>query len=100
HTRFDCDWSSDVCSSDLAVNSDTPALDIEEARNHVRDGGFPSPAWSHKCNDLAALSLEGDSMKHLRLAIVAEVNLLEAHMALHRSEERRVGKEGGAQRGR
>src|SRR2546427_2170375 len=20
HTRFDCDWSSDVCSSDLAVN--------------------------------------------------------------------------------
>src|SRR2546430_13596827 len=21
HTRFDCDWSSDVCSSDLAVHS-------------------------------------------------------------------------------
>src|SRR5688572_32395383 len=21
HTRFDCDWSSDVCSSDLMVNS-------------------------------------------------------------------------------
>src|SRR3990167_2160051 len=22
HTRFDCDWSSDVCSSDLPTNSD------------------------------------------------------------------------------
>src|SRR2546430_10858963 len=21
HTRFDCDWSSDVCSSDLAINT-------------------------------------------------------------------------------
>src|SRR2546430_7730107 len=26
HTRFDCDWSSDVCSSDLeVVNADDPA---------------------------------------------------------------------------
>src|SRR5256886_11651925 len=24
HTRFDCDWSSDVCSSDLALPPDTP----------------------------------------------------------------------------
>ncbi len=72
-----------------AVNSDTPALHIEEARNHVRDGGFPSPARSHERNDLAALSLEGDSMKHLRLAIVAEVHLLEAHMALHRWQGKR-----------
>src|SRR2546427_1330088 len=23
HTRFDCDWSSDVCSSDLATNGGT-----------------------------------------------------------------------------
>src|SRR2546430_4901127 len=26
HTRFDCDWSSDVCSSDLALR--TPALEL------------------------------------------------------------------------
>src|SRR2546430_4202495 len=25
HTRFDCDWSSDVCSSDLFINVDFPA---------------------------------------------------------------------------
>src|SRR2546430_4894772 len=24
HTRFDCDWSSDVCSSDLATRYETP----------------------------------------------------------------------------
>src|SRR3972149_10737015 len=23
HTRFDCDWSSDVCSSDLCLSKDT-----------------------------------------------------------------------------
>src|SRR3972149_146505 len=24
HTRFDCDWSSDVCSSDLSPSADRP----------------------------------------------------------------------------
>src|SRR2546430_9015262 len=27
HTRFDCDWSSDVCSSDLTVR-DFPSLEV------------------------------------------------------------------------
>src|SRR2546430_7791870 len=26
HTRFDCDWSSDVCSSDLLLFQDPPLL--------------------------------------------------------------------------
>src|SRR2546430_10089102 len=30
HTRFDCDWSSDVCSSDLAVPSFGSASDPTE----------------------------------------------------------------------
>src|SRR2546430_16502157 len=29
HTRFDCDWSSDVCSSDLAVFLDALEADAE-----------------------------------------------------------------------
>src|SRR3989475_7632113 len=33
HTRFDCDWSSDVCSSDLARRS-APAR--RRARGHLR----------------------------------------------------------------
>src|SRR2546430_6414814 len=35
HTRFDCDWSSDVCSSDLA-RSESPGTRAE--RNPFRDG--------------------------------------------------------------
>src|SRR5205085_7337216 len=33
HTRFDCDWSSDVCSSDLVGNGDVVRVrrgDLEE----------------------------------------------------------------------
>src|SRR2546427_7920489 len=34
HTRFDCDWSSDVCSSDLAEISDTaPPASLPAAAN-------------------------------------------------------------------
>src|SRR2546427_10425911 len=36
HTRFDCDWSSDVCSSDLFSSSGAPSLWDPESGN-VRD---------------------------------------------------------------
>src|SRR5205823_972922 len=68
----------------IAVNGDAPALDVKKARNQVGDGGFSRAARSHERDDLAALSLEGHPMKHLRLAIVAEVHLLEVQIALHR----------------
>src|SRR2546430_12216159 len=35
HTRFDCDWSSDVCSSDLETDTEVLAHLIEE---HVAKG--------------------------------------------------------------
>src|SRR5256886_12042186 len=38
HTRFDCDWSSDVCSSDLAL-----LLSREERLEHVGLGFFAHP---------------------------------------------------------
>src|SRR2546427_12818833 len=31
HTRFDCDWSSDVCSSDLLVNFSDIATTVDSA---------------------------------------------------------------------
>src|SRR5688572_31386608 len=47
HTRFDCDWSSDVCSSDLSTHSTWPSAgggghEIEPEKNtlairHVAD---------------------------------------------------------------
>src|SRR5207237_4328969 len=52
HTRFKCDWSSDVCSSDLfSCNGGrrcrVPALDWKSnGRTCVQDGGGRSPLVS------------------------------------------------------
>src|SRR2546427_2969249 len=35
HTRFDCDWSSDVCSSDLLHNQPFDMVRGEELHAHV-----------------------------------------------------------------
>src|SRR2546430_6507510 len=35
HTRFDCDWSSDVCSSDL-----TPTDGMQQPRSTLREPGL------------------------------------------------------------
>src|SRR2546430_3781160 len=40
HTRFDCDWSSDVCSSDLRCLS----LPITAHQDGIRDAPPASPA--------------------------------------------------------
>src|SRR5256886_4452973 len=41
HTRFDCDWSSDVCSSDLAINDTVSESDrITGAIAGVRAHGY------------------------------------------------------------
>src|SRR2546427_8694957 len=77
HTRFDCDWSSDVCSSDLPclqrVFITTPALRTTTLRlitssKHI--AFYPITVVSHS---LWRMSNGGE--------------------AIGRSEERRVGKE-------
>src|SRR5690242_21713345 len=71
HTRLTCDWSSDVCSSDL-VERDRRA----DARNH-----------------------DAETAQRLALVVDLEHAGRDAHVAAqriqhaHRSEERRVGKE-------
>src|SRR2546430_2972479 len=79
HTRFDCDWSSDVCSSDLSSGATklipyTTALQREFQRA-IR-------AW------IADLFLHQPALlcgqAYWSISPVAQV---------HRSEERRVGKE-------
>src|SRR5256886_8113237 len=79
HTRFDCDWSSDVCSSDLAVCAfhygrlDVLSVGATE-KGSLRGGGEPG----------------GHVMSTLR---TAELTLASRANAYVRSEERRVGKE-------
>src|SRR2546430_3944545 len=51
HTRFDCDWSSDVCSSDLEDASDTPTPEDRDQRrkygtNAEQDRAFALAAAS------------------------------------------------------
>src|SRR5688572_32539598 len=67
HTRFDCDWSSDVCSSDL--------VEAFEAA--------PDRDWAY-----AAKLFSDDSSGTRRI-----LHLRVDRATLLRSEERRVGKE-------
>src|SRR2546430_12135731 len=77
HTRFDCDWSSDVCSSDL---SSQPIWDADTSLSPAgapRGAGSPDPTAT-------AARLDATSA----LATGAEI-----WRNSSRSEERRVGKE-------
>src|SRR5256886_5478781 len=79
HTRFDCDWSSDVCSSDLPVAA--PKVAIEFARTNER---FVILGGS-----MGKTVLNVDGVK----ALAALPSLDELRGKIVRSEERRVGKE-------
>src|SRR2546430_6007743 len=77
HTRFDCDWSSDVCSSDLAdaahMLADVAALGLALIAASIAQ----RPATPQR------------SFGFMRLEILAAL----VNGAVLRSEERRVGKE-------
>src|SRR5256886_6947372 len=44
HTRFDCDWSSDVCSSDLMIVPPIPS--------GARPPNIPPPLWPRRSSTL------------------------------------------------
>src|SRR5688572_32525611 len=71
HTRFDCDWSSDVCSSDLQLPHESIIYVADTARQ---------PYGPKRIAEVRAHALE--VMDHLV-----------EHDVKMRSEERRVGKE-------
>src|SRR5207237_4430998 len=78
HTRFKCDWSSDVCSSDLFVMAGVGAFYLLTKRDEIYGRTF-----------LRAGVLSGTVAAILQLFPTGDM----------RSEERRVGKEcrcGGA----
>src|SRR5205085_4098280 len=79
HTRFDCDWSSDVCSSDL---SGVAHVLLELAQGVVL---APAAGVAHVGPPWAV----GQEARHHERRMAKLV-------AGTRSEERRVGKEGGS----
>src|SRR5256886_9801964 len=78
HTRFDCDWSSDVCSSDLFTASNLPAPPAGRTYQLWILTAQPAP--------VSAGLLKPDANGRVNA-------VFETPPDLPRSEERRVGKE-------
>src|SRR2546430_6859609 len=77
HTRFDCDWSSDVCSSDL-----------------TKVNGISVPNFSDAVGNTPTLPLNAIGENYSQQFIFALTHaLMIADFFGCRSEERRVGKE-------
>src|SRR4051794_41485490 len=89
HTRLTYDWSSDVCSSDLPLRDGIGLRGRAEVHQPLGDG------------ELALLQLDdllgrGDLLAQGRLADRGRDEVAGEHQARRlRSEERRVGEEGG-----
>src|SRR2546430_5376800 len=75
HTRFDCDWSSDVCSSDLLVS------------------GFFTSAWAPGATLLSTARSQFATLDLRDVVLVVGGVYAGAATNSARSEERRVGKE-------
>src|SRR2546430_7531039 len=73
HTRFDCDWSSDVCSSDLS--SESWRIRVAQDSELRRDDN--------------SMAFAANSASEQLLIGVRTINV----GGIKRSEERRVGKE-------
>src|SRR5207237_5394058 len=89
HTRFKCDWSSDVCSSDLFSSADGILGTIDLSQNN-----FLGRGW------LATIKIRaGANIQQGQLSFT-EPWLFDRPLAagfdlFSRSEERRVGQGGG-----
>src|SRR2546430_5513425 len=83
HTRFDCDWSSDVCSSDLCSHCFGEMG--EEVRQVVASLGYERAQDLVGRSDLLVQSRAKDAIDLTEMIRPLEEML--------RSEERRVGKE-------
>src|SRR2546430_5269301 len=79
HTRFDCDWSSDVCSSDLAA-PEQPAQGAEQTH--------PGKWRQRAVTEDGRRAEEGEP-----IFAEAQQSRTGKRDAMRRSEERRVGKE-------
>src|SRR5256886_3911766 len=87
HTRFDCDWSSDVCSSDLDARDKCPGT---PAGTRVDAAGCPILFTPER----TPVILRGVIFETGKSALKPEsFTVLDIVAQSLRSEERRVGKE-------
>src|SRR5438477_5690689 len=86
HTRLTCDWSSDVCSSDLGFDRPSRvSMPTHPQLGEVECGGMDTrEGLSNPPREMVADICDKHAKMFLRVAA----------MAPERSEERRVGKEG------
>src|SRR2546430_15231978 len=88
HTRFDCDWSSDVCSSDLWAKSEHGPVSAPDFRDwHDQSTAFEAIAY-YQGRDTAVMA--GPVAEYAQVALASREFFRVFHV---RSEERRVGKE-------
>src|SRR5690606_40940663 len=85
HTRFSRDWSSDVCSSDLANALANSLASAFRSSNRLR------LAWQPDANEVFAI-MDDDTKKTLKDAGAVFHDWHTPH-GYDRSEEHRVGKE-------
>src|SRR5205085_7183251 len=92
HTRFDCDWSSDVCSSDLdfeTLNKRQLAGNIYLAKVTRVEPSLQAAFVDYGGNRHGFLAFAEIHPDYYQIPVADRKALLE-----ERSEERRVGKEG------
>src|SRR5205085_3462094 len=99
HTRFDCDWSSDVCSSDLSAM--TPGL-VEARKVGAAEMGIHPSAGLPMLQGASkgAPSSLNHSINALLRLVGKMYGVPYGQDEPLRSEERRVGKEWKARRSR
>src|SRR5690606_39764222 len=92
HTSFSRDWSSDVCSSDLALRkkadiAPSPAgVSVRDASSRALDTVLASLEDS-KAENIVSIDIQGKSSLGDYMVIAS------GRSHRHRSEERRVGKD-------
>src|SRR2546430_8932653 len=78
HTRFDCDWSSDVCSSDLVGRADVVRLLdlLANGLEAIKNGSEPRTQL-----ELALVKAAAPDVDASTRALLARVERLEAQLA-------------------
>src|SRR5205085_7888544 len=93
--RFDCDWSSDVCSSDLAMRFIPSDCKLDDAADLARCKTVEDPTLIGRLASKPAALVIEDVIQPEGTPVAFSgfpVNALTPYTA-RRSEERRVGKE-------